>query len=233
MNIHEYQAKEVLRSFGAPVSRGHAVLEADHAREAVEDLGGPVWVVKAQIHAGGRGKGSFKEPEAGDKGGVRVTKDPEEAVRFVQEMLGNTLETLQTGPAGKQVNRVYIEDGAAIASEFYMALLVDRETSRVSFVVSTEGGMDIEEVAHATPEKILSFSIDPATGMQPYHGRKVAKALGLTGGSAKQAGKLVDTLYKLFIEKDASMLEINPLILTEAGDLVCLDCKMSFDSNAL
>ncbi|MEO1494528.1 MAG: ADP-forming succinate--CoA ligase subunit beta [Pseudomonadota bacterium] len=233
MNIHEYQAKEVLRSFGAPVSRGHAVLEADHAREAVEDLGGPVWVVKAQIHAGGRGKGSFKEPEAGDKGGVRVTKDPEEAVRFVQEMLGNTLETLQTGPAGKQVNRVYIEDGAAIASEFYMALLVDRETSRVSFVVSTEGGMDIEEVAHATPEKILSFSIDPATGMQPYHGRKVAKALGLTGGAAKQAGKLVDTLYKLFLEKDASMLEINPLILTEAGDLVCLDCKMSFDSNAL
>ena len=233
MNIHEYQAKQILREYGAPVSNGHPVLQADHAREAVEELGGPVYVVKAQIHAGGRGKGSFKEAEAGEKGGVRVTKDAEEAVQFVNEMLGNTLVTIQTGPAGKQVNRIYIEDGAAIASEFYMALLVDRETSRISFVVSTEGGMDIEEVAHSTPEKIVSFSVDPATGMQPYHGRKVAKALGLTGAAAKQAGKLVNTLFKLFLEKDAEMLEINPLILTEAGDLVCLDCKMSFDSNAL
>ena len=233
MNIHEYQAKSILREYGAPVSNGHAVLESDHAREAVEMLGGPVWVVKAQIHAGGRGKGTFKEAEAGEKGGVRVTKDPEEAVQFAQQMLGNTLVTKQTGPAGKQVNRIYIEDGAAIANEFYLALLVDRETSRVSFIVSTEGGMDIEEVAEATPEKILTFSIDPATGVQPYHGRKVAKALGLTGGAAKQAGQLTNTLFKMFVEKDASLLEINPLILTEGGDLVCLDAKMNFDSNAL
>ena len=233
MNIHEYQAKEILRSYGAPVSNGYPVLQADHAREAIEELGGPVWVVKSQIHAGGRGKGKFKEAAAGDKGGVRVTKDPEEAVQFVNEMLGNTLVTVQTGPAGKQVNRVYIEDGAAIANEFYLAMLVDRETSQISFIVSTEGGMDIEEVAHSTPEKITSFSVDPATGMQPFHGRKVAKALGLTGGAAKQAGKLVNTLYRVFVEKDASMLEITPLILTEGGDLVCLDCKMNFDSNAL
>ncbi|MEM6621202.1 MAG: ADP-forming succinate--CoA ligase subunit beta [Pseudomonadota bacterium] len=233
MNIHEYQAKEILRAAGAPVSEGHAVLNADHASEAVEELGGPVWVVKAQIHAGGRGKGTFKELEAGEKGGVRVTKDPAEAVTFVKQMLGNTLVTKQTGPAGKQVNRVYVEDGAAIANEFYLALLVDRETSRVSFIVSTEGGMDIEEVAEETPEKILTFSVDPATGMQPYHGRKVAKALGLTGVAAKQAGKLVNSLYGVFLAKDASLLEINPLILTQAGDLVCLDAKMNFDSNAL
>ncbi|MEM7745661.1 MAG: ADP-forming succinate--CoA ligase subunit beta [Pseudomonadota bacterium] len=233
MNIHEYQAKELLRAAGAPVSSGHAVLDAEHAREAVEELGGPVWVVKAQIHAGGRGKGTFKEAEAGEKGGVRVTKDADEAVTFVKQMLGKTLVTQQTGPAGKQVGRIYVEDGAAIAKEFYLALLVDRETSRVSFIVSTEGGMDIEEVAASTPEKILTFSVDPATGMQPFHGRKVAKALGLTGGAAKQAGKLVNTLYDVFQAKDVSLLEINPLILTEAGDLVCLDAKMNFDSNAL
>ena len=233
MNIHEYQAKEILRSFGAPVSNGKAVLAAGDARAAVEELGGPVWVVKAQIHAGGRGKGTFKEAEAGEKGGVRVTKSADEAVANVEAMLGRTLVTKQTGAAGKQVNRIYIEDGAAIASEFYLALLVDRETSRVSFIASTEGGMDIEEVAAETPEKILTFSVDPATGMQPFHGRKVAKALGLTGTSAKQAGKLVNTLYKAFNDTDASLLEINPLILNEAGDLVCLDAKMNFDSNAL
>jgi succinyl-CoA synthetase beta subunit len=233
MNIHEYQAKGILREYGAPISKGHAVLDAEHAREAVEDLGGPVWVVKAQIHAGGRGKGTFKEAEAGEKGGVRVTKDPDEAVEFVKQMLGSTLVTKQTGDAGKTVGRIYVEEGAAIANEFYLALLVDRETSRVSFIASTEGGMDIEEVAEATPEKILTFSVDPATGVAPYHGRKVAKALGLTGGAAKQAGKLVSTLYKMFVEKDASLLEINPLILTEGGDLVCLDAKMNFDSNAL
>lgn len=233
MNIHEYQAKEILRAAGAPISKGHAVLEPDHAREAVEELGGPVWVVKAQIHAGGRGKGTFKESAAGEKGGVRVTKDPDEAVEFVKQMLGSTLVTKQTGPAGKTVGRIYVEDGAAIAKEFYLALLVDRETSRVSFIVSTEGGMDIEEVAEATPEKILTFSIDPATGVAPFHGRKVAKELGLTGNAAKQCGRLVATLYKVFTEKDVSLLEINPLILTEAGDLVCLDAKMNFDSNAL
>ena len=233
MNIHEYQAKQILREYGAPVSNGHAVLQSDHAREAIDDLGGPVWVVKAQIHAGGRGKGTFKEAEAGEKGGVRVTKDPEEAVQFVQQMLGKTLVTKQTGEAGKQVNRIYVEDGAAIASEFYLALLVDRETSKVSFIVSTEGGMDIEEVAEETPEKILTFSVDPATGIQPYHGRKAGKALGLSGNAAKQMNKLVGQLYKMFVEKDASLLEINPLILTEAGDIVCLDAKMNFDSNAL
>ena len=233
MNIHEYQAKELLRSYGAPVSSGKAVLDAADARAAVEELGGPVWVVKAQIHAGGRGKGTFKEAEAGEAGGVRVTKSADEAVAHVKAMLGNTLVTKQTGPAGKQVGRIYIEDGAAIANEFYLALLVDRETSRVSFIASTEGGMDIEEVAEETPEKILTFSVDPATGMQPYHGRKVAKALGLSGGAAKQAGKLVNTLYKAFTETDASLMEINPLILTESDDLVCLDAKMNFDSNAL
>ena len=233
MNIHEYQAKELLRGFGAPVSAGKAVLDAADARAAVEELGGPVWVVKAQIHAGGRGKGTFKENAAGEAGGVRVSKTADEAVANVQAMLGNTLVTKQTGAAGKQVNRIYIEDGAAIANEFYLALLVDRETSRVSFIASTEGGMDIEEVAAETPEKILTFSVDPATGMQPYHGRKVAKALNLTGGAAKQAGKLVNTLYKAFTETDASLLEINPLILTDGGDLVCLDAKMNFDSNAL
>jgi len=233
MNIHEYQAKEILRAAGAPVLNGHAILETDHAREAIEDLGGPVWVVKAQIHAGGRGKGTFKEPEAGEKGGVRVTGDPDEAVGFAKQMLASTLVTKQTGPDGKTVGRIYVEEGAAIAREFYLALLVDRETSRVSFIASTEGGMDIEEVAAKTPERILTFSIDPATRIQPYHGRKVAKALGLSGGAAKQAGKLVATLYETFLDKDASLLEINPLILTEGGDLVCLDAKMTFDSNAL
>ncbi|HET7408946.1 MAG TPA: ADP-forming succinate--CoA ligase subunit beta [Paracoccaceae bacterium] len=233
MNIHEYQAKEILHAAGAPISKGHAVLDPDHAREAIDELGGPVWVVKAQIHAGGRGKGTFREAEAGGKGGVRVTKDPEEAVQFVRQMLGHTLVTKQTGPAGKQVGRVYVEEGAAIAREFYLALLVDRETSRVAFIVSTEGGMDIEEVAASTPEKIHTFSIDPATGIQPFHGRKVAGALGLTGEAAKQAGRLAGTLYRAFLEKDMSLLEVNPLILTEDGNLVCLDAKMNFDSNAL
>jgi succinyl-CoA synthetase beta subunit len=233
VNIHEYQAKQILRSFGAPVAKGHPVLEPDHAREAVDELAGDVWVVKAQIHAGGRGKGSFKEAEAGGKGGVRVTKDPEEAVQFVRQMLGHTLVTKQTGPAGKQVNRVYVEQGAAIARELYLALLVDRETSRVAFIASTEGGMDIEEVAAKTPDKIVTFSVDPATGIQPFHGRKLARALKLEGEAAKQAGKLAGTLYRAFVEKDMSLLEINPLILTEAGELVCLDAKMNFDSNAL
>ncbi len=233
MNIHEYQAKEILRSFGAPVAKGHAVLDADHAREVIDELGGPVLVVKAQIHAGGRGKGTFKEAEAGSKGGVRVTRDPEEAVQNVRQMLGHTLVTKQTGPAGKQVNRVYVEEGAAIARELYLALLVDRTTSRIAFIASTEGGMDIEEVAAKTPDKILTFSIDPATGIQPYHGRKLAKALKLEGDAVKQAGKLAGTLYRAFVEKDVSLLEINPLILTETGDLVCLDAKMNFDSNAL
>ena len=233
MNIHEYQAKAVLKEFGAPVSRGVPILKVEDAEAAAKELGGPLWVVKSQIHAGGRGKGKFKEAAAGEKGGVRLAKSVEEVKQFASEMLGNTLVTIQTGPAGKQVNRLYIEDGSDIEKEFYLSALVDRATSRVSFVVSTEGGMDIEEVAHSTPEKIITFSIDPATGIMPHHGRTVAKALGLTGDLAKQAGVLVGQLYKAFVAKDMSMLEINPLIVSKQGQLKCLDAKVSFDSNAL
>jgi succinyl-CoA synthetase beta subunit len=233
MNIHEYQAKAVLKEFGVPVSRGIPVLKIEDAEAAAKELGGPLWVVKSQIHAGGRGKGKFKEAAAGEKGGVRLAKSVEEVKQFVKEMLGNTLVTIQTGPAGKQVNRLYIEDGSDIEKEFYLSALVDRATSRVSFVVSTEGGMDIEEVAHSTPEKIITFSVDPATGVMPHHGRTVAKALGLSGDLAKQAGSLVAKLYKAFVEKDMAMLEINPLIVSKQGELKCLDAKVSFDSNSL
>ena len=233
MNIHEYQAKALLRSYGAPVSDGRVVLRAEEAKTAAGGLDGPLWVVKAQIHAGGRGKGSFKEPEAGEKGGVRLAKSVEEAETLVKQMLGRTLVTHQTGPVGKQVGRVYIEDGSDIARELYLALLVDRQTSRIAFVCSTEGGMDIEEVAAATPEKILSFSVDPASGLSDFHGRRVAFALGLEGGQVKQCVALVKTLYKLFVEKDMEMLEINPLIVTPDGNLKCLDAKMGFDGNAL
>jgi succinyl-CoA synthetase beta subunit len=233
MNIHEYQAKAVLKEFGVPVSRGIPVLKVEEALAAAKELGGPLWVVKSQIHAGGRGKGKFKEAAAGEKGGVRLAKSPEEVQQFVKEMLGNTLVTIQTGPAGKQVNRLYIEDGSDIEKEFYLSALVDRATSRVSFVVSTEGGMDIEEVAHSTPEKIHTFSVDPATGIMPHHGRTVAKALNLSGDLAKQAGVLVAKLYKAFVEKDMAMLEINPLIVSKQGELKCLDAKVSFDSNSL
>jgi succinyl-CoA synthetase beta subunit len=233
MNIHEYQAKTLLKEFGAPVSDGVAVLDAADARAAAEKLGGPLWVVKAQIHAGGRGKGKFKEPGAGDKGGVRLAKSVDEAVAFADQMLGNTLVTIQTGPAGKQVNRVYIEAGAAIRRELYLSMLVDRATSRIAFIVSTEGGMDIEQVAHDTPEKILTFSVDPASGVSSFHGRKVAYALGLEGAQVKQCVDLVQRLYALFVAKDVSLLEINPLIVDGDGNLRCLDCKMNFDSNAL
>ncbi|HEY9039538.1 MAG TPA: ADP-forming succinate--CoA ligase subunit beta [Roseovarius sp.] len=233
MNIHEYQAKALLRSYGAPVSDGRVVLRAEEAKTAASELDGPVWVVKAQIHAGGRGKGTFKEAGAGEAGGVRLTKSVEEAATEAKRMLGRTLVTKQTGPVGKQVNRIYIEDGAGIRSEFYLALLVDRQTSRVSFVASTEGGMDIEEVAENTPGKILSFSVDPATGYQPYHGRRIAFSLGLEGAQVKQCVALMGTLYKMFLDKDMEMLEINPLIVTDKGDLRCLDAKMSFDSNAM
>ena len=233
MNIHEYQAKSLLRSYGAPVSDGRVVLRAEEAKSAAGELDGPVWVVKAQIHAGGRGKGTFKEAEAGAGGGVRIAKSVSEASEEAKQMLGRTLVTKQTGPAGKQVNRVYIEDGAGIDKEFYLALLVDRGSSRVSFVCSTEGGMDIEEVAESTPDKILSFSVDPATGYQAFHGRRIAFMLALTGGAVKQCVKLMGTLYKMFLEKDMEMLEINPLILTKGGDLVCLDAKMGFDSNSV
>ncbi|WP_372570839.1 ADP-forming succinate--CoA ligase subunit beta [Ruegeria jejuensis] len=233
MNIHEYQAKALLRSYGAPVSEGHVVTRADEAKTAAGELDGPLWVVKAQIHAGGRGKGSFKEADAGEKGGVRLAKSVEEAAEEAKKMLGRTLVTHQTGPAGKQVNRIYIEAGSGIETELYLALLVDRQTSRVSFVCSTEGGMDIEEVAASTPEKILSFSVDPATGYQPYHGRRIAFSLGLTGGQVKQCVKLMGQLYSAFIEKDMEMLEINPLIVTDSGDLKVLDAKVGFDGNAV
>jgi succinyl-CoA synthetase beta subunit len=233
MNIHEYQAKAVLKEFGVVVPRGKAIMNAGDAEAAARELGGPVWVVKSQIHAGGRGKGKFKESEAGEKGGVRIAKSVDEVKTYVNQMLGKTLVTLQTGAAGKQVNRLYLEEGAEIASEFYLSALVDRETGRVAFVVSTEGGMDIEKVAHDTPEKIHTFSVDPATGIMPHHGRTVAQALGLSGDLAKQAADLIGKLYTAFLAKDMSMLEINPLIVTKDKKLRCLDAKISFDSNAL
>ena len=233
MNIHEYQAKALLRSYGAPVSDGRVVLRAEAAKTAAGALDGPKWVVKAQIPAGGRGKGAFKEADAGEKGGVRLTKSVEEAAEEAKKMLGRTLVTHQTGPAGKQVNRIYIEDGSGIETEMYLALLVDRVTSRISFVCSTEGGMDIEEVAADTPEKILSFSVDPATGYQAYHGRRIAFMLGLEGKQVKQCVGLMSLLYKAFTEKDMEMLEINPLIVTDGGDLKVLDAKVSFDGNAI
>ena len=232
MNIHEYQAKALLRRYGAPVSDGRIVLKSEDAKTAAGELDGPLWVVKAQIHAGGRGKGSFLEADAGTKGGVRITKSVEEAASEAKKMLGRTLVTHQTGPIGKQVNRVYIEDGSEITRELYLAILVDRQSSRISFVCSTEGGMDIEAVAATSPEKILSFSIDPTTSFQPYHGRRIAFMLGLEGKQLKQCVSLMSTLYNLFVDKDMEMLEINPLIVSGSGDLKCLDAKMGFDGNA-
>ena len=233
MNIHEYQAKALLHEFGGPISRGVPVLRASDSDVAAKTLGGPVWVVKSQIHAGGRGKGKFKEASAGDKGGVRIAKSIAEVNEFARQMLGATLVTVQTGPHGKQVNRLYVEDGSDIDKEFYLSILVNRETSEVSFVVSIEGGVDIEDVAHNSPEKIVTFSVDPATGIMSHHGRTVAKALGLSGDLAKQAEKLVAQLYTAFTAKDMAMLEINPLVVTRQGDLRVLDAKISFDDNAL
>ena len=233
MNIHEYQAKELLAKYGAPIAAGHAAFTVDEAVEAAKKLPGPLYVVKSQIHAGGRGKGKFKElaPEA--KGGVRLAFNLDEVKAHATDMLGNTLVTIQTGDAGKQVNRLYVTDGADIAKEFYLALLVDRTSSEVAFVVSTEGGMDIEEVAHSTPEKIHTFSVDPATGFMPHHGRTVAAALGLTGDLAKQASKVAQSLYDAFLATDAAQIEINPLALTEQNNLLVLDAKVGFDGNAL
>ena len=233
MNIPEYQAKQVLKSFGAPVSEGRVVTDAGKAKAAAKELPGPLYVVKAQIHAGGRGKGKFKESSAGDQGGVRLAKSPGDVAKFAKQMLGATLVTKQTGPAGKQVNRLYIENGSDIATELYLSALVDRGTGRIAFIASTEGGMNIEEVAEETPEKIVTISIDPATGCMPHHARRIAKALDLSGNAAKQCGKLIPILYKAFVEKDMSMLEINPLIVTKGGDLLVLDAKVGFDPNAL
>ncbi len=233
MNIHEYQAKDLLAKWGVPVPKGIAAFSVEEAVEASKQLPGPLYVVKAQIHAGGRGKGKFKElpPEA--KGGVRLAKSEEEVGLAAADMLGNTLVTIQTGPAGKQVNRLYITDGVDIAKEFYLAFLVDRATGRVACVVSTEGGMDIETVAHDTPEKIRTFTIDPATGWGAHHGRAVSNTLKLSGDQAKQAADLASKLYACFIGTDASQIEINPLAVTDDGKVVVLDAKVGFDSNAL
>ncbi|MFZ1773158.1 MAG: ADP-forming succinate--CoA ligase subunit beta [Rhizobiaceae bacterium] len=233
MNIHEYQAKAVLKDYGVPVSAGFAATTIDEAVAGARQLPGPLYVVKSQIHAGGRGKGKFKELAKDAKGGVRLAFSLDEVKAHAGEMLGNTLVTVQTGPEGKQVNRLYIEDGSDIDKEFYLSLLVDRESSKVAFVVSTEGGMNIEDVAHETPEKIVTFTVDPATGYMPHHGRTVAKALNLTGDQAKQAAKVAGQFYKAFVDKDMAMLEVNPLILTKAGNIHCLDAKVNFDSNAL
>ncbi|MAL11437.1 MAG: ADP-forming succinate--CoA ligase subunit beta [Maricaulis sp.] len=233
MNIHEYQAKALLKSFGAPVADGAAATTPAEAEAAAKMLPGPLWVVKAQIHAGGRGKGKFKESAAGEKGGVRLAKSVAEVREFASQMLGNTLVTKQTGDAGKQVNRLYIEDGADIARELYLSVLVDRATSRIAFVCSTEGGMDIEAVAEETPEKIHTIHVDPAAGYAPYVGRKIAAALALEGDQVKQCVKLMGQIYKAFTEKDMSLLEINPLIVTDQGNLHVLDAKVGFDNNAL
>ncbi|MGO8800793.1 MAG: ADP-forming succinate--CoA ligase subunit beta [Roseiarcus sp.] len=233
MNVHEYQAKAVLREFGAPLSQGRPAFTPGEAAAAARELGGALWVVKSQIHAGGLGKGRFKEASAGEKGGVRLARSIDEVEAFARQMLGATLVTVQTGPAGKQVNRLYIEQGAEIDRELYLSALVDRVASRVAFVLSTEGGVNIEEVAHRTPEKIHSFSIDPATGAMPHHGRTAARALDLSGDLAKQMETLIGQLYRAFLAKDMTMLEINPLIVAAAGQLRVLDAKVSFDDNAL
>ena len=233
MNIHEYQAKQVLKGFGAPVADGVAITSADQAEAAAKQLPGPLYVVKSQIHAGGRGKGKFKELGADAKGGVRLAFSIEEAVAHAKEMLGNTLVTAQTGEAGKQVNRLYIEDGADIARELYCSLLVDRSVGQTAFVVSTEGGMDIEEVAHATPEKIHTIAINPEAGVTAENIAAINAALELTGDAAEDGKSLFPILYKAFVEKDMDMLEINPLIVMENGRLRVLDAKVSFDGNAL
>ncbi len=223
MNIHEYQAKSVLKGFGVSVPRGIPAFTVDEAVKAAEELGGPVWVVKAQIHAGGRGKG----------GGVKVVRSIEDVRKEATRMLGMTLVTHQTGPHGRVVRRLYIEEGSSIERELYLSALVDRETSRIAFIASTEGGMDIEQVAKTTPEKILTFQVEPAAGYQPYVGRNIATALKLKGDQAKQCGKLIEGLYTAFSSKDMSLLEINPLVVTKDGQVICLDAKINFDDNAL
>jgi len=223
MNIHEYQAKLLLAQYGVAVPRGGVAFTVQEAVKAAEDLGGPVWVVKAQIHAGGRGKG----------GGVKVVKSIKDVEAAAGEMLGMTLVTHQTGPQGKEVKRIYVEEGCDIARELYLSVLIDRASSRITIMASTEGGMDIEEVAAKTPEKILKVAIDPATDIQPYHARRLAFGLDLEGGQIKSAVKFITALYDAFKAFDASLVEINPLVVTGAGDIVALDAKMNFDDNAL
>jgi succinyl-CoA synthetase beta subunit len=233
MNIHEYQAKELLGRYGAPIAIGTPVSSPEEAAKAAEKVPGPPWAVKAQIHAGGRGKGRFKEREAGEKGGIRLATSLDEVRSFAEQMLGRTLVTAQTGPGGRIVRRLYIEEASAIARELYLSALVDRSQARVAFIASTAGGVDIEQVARDTPERIFMVPIDPATGYAAFHGRNVALALALSGDQAAQCSKLIGSLYRLFVEKDLSLLEINPLIVTQEGRLLCLDAKINFDGNAL
>ncbi len=233
MNIHEYQAKELLAKFGVPVPAGFAAMSVEEAVAASKKLPGPLYVVKAQIHAGGRGKGKFKELSPDAKGGVRLARTEDEVRAAATDMLGNTLVTIQTGEHGKQVNRLYVTDGVDIEREFYLALLVNRASGRIGMVVSTEGGVDIETVAHETPEKIHTIDIDPATGFMPHHGRAVAAALGLSGDLAKQAASTAAKLYDAFLGTDAAQIEINPLAVTADGKLMVLDAKVGFDSNAM
>jgi succinyl-CoA synthetase beta subunit len=233
MNIHEYQAKAILREFGVPLAKGVAIFAADEAEKAAKSLPGPIYVVKAQIHAGGRGKGKFKEAGAGDKGGVRIAKSVDDVVANARQMLGATLVTKQSGAEGRVVRRLYIEEGSEIERELYLSALVDRASGRISFIASEAGGMDIEEVAAHTPEKIVTVSVDPAAGYSPYIGQSIAFALGLHGDQVKQCGALIGQLYAAFVAKDMGLLEINPLVVTKAGKLLCLDAKISFDDNAL
>jgi succinyl-CoA synthetase beta subunit len=232
MNIHEYQAKDLLRKFGVAVPRGKVAYTSAEAEAAAKELGGAVWVVKSQIHAGGRGAGRFKDDPNG-KGGVRLAKSIDEVRKHAAAMLGKILVTKQTGPAGKEVKRVYVEEGADIKRELYLSMLIDRATSRLTIIASTEGGMEIEEVAAKHPEKILKVAIDPTTGVQSHHCRTIAYGLGLVGDQVKSATKLLTLIYKAFTELDASLVEVNPLIVTGKGEVVALDAKMNFDDNAL
>jgi succinyl-CoA synthetase beta subunit len=232
MNIHEYQAKKLLAGYGVKVLKGGVAYTPAEAEHVAEELGGPIWVVKSQIHAGGRGKGHFKGAEK-EGGGVRLAKSTDEVKRFAQAMLGHTLITHQTGPAGKEVRRVFIEEGCDIKRELYLGMLIDRGTSKITIMASTEGGTEIEEVAARSPEKILRVAVEPVTGIQPWHGRKLAYGLGLDAKQAGAAVAFVTAMYKAFVGLDCSIVEINPLVVTGAGDVVALDAKMNFDDNAL
>ena len=232
MNIHEYQAKALLSTYGVAVPRGGVAYTPDEAVQVAQELGGDIWVVKSQIHAGGRGAGRFANDPDGD-GGVRLARNEDEVKAFATAMLGQTLVTKQTGPDGKEVKRIYIEEGCDIARELYLSMLVDRGNSRISLIASTEGGMDIESVAHDTPEKILTVATDPVTGLMPFHAREIAFGLGLSGDQIKSASKLLSGLYTAFTELDASLIEVNPLVVTGSGDVIALDAKMNFDDNAL
>jgi len=232
MNIHEYQAKGLLAKYGVAVPRGAVAFTPEEAEAAARDLGGSVWVVKSQIHAGGRGAGRFKDDPDGP-GGVRLCKALDEVAANAERMLGHVLVTKQTGPAGKEVKRLYIEEGCDIKRELYLGMLIDRATSRVTVMASSEGGMEIEEVAARTPEKILKLTIDPVTGIMPYHGRKIAFGLGLEGKQVAAAVEFLGAMYRAFLDLDASIVEINPLVLTGAGEVIALDAKMNFDDSAL